>query len=90
MQAHYGIYRNPYQRSPGADCLLTLFGAGRGLDGIAGYDAKATDDENPDRLEATRRMTWAYLHSAKGIPPWADACKAPVGSASSLGCVDCK
>ncbi len=34
------------------------------LGGIAGYDAKETDDEDPDRLEVTRRMTWAYLRSA--------------------------
>ncbi len=50
------------------------------------------DDEEPDRLEATRRMPWAYLRSAlnKGDTAWRDACKALEGPASSLGRVDCK
>ena len=82
----------PFNRSPGADCLLTLFGAKHGLGGIAGYDAKETDDEDPDRLEATRRMTWAYLRSAfyEDDPAWAEACKTLAGPASALGRVDCK
>lgn len=85
-------HADPYHRSPGADCLLTLFGAKHGLGGIAGYDAKETDDEDPDRLEATRRMTWAYLRSAlyDGDPAWPKACEALAGPASSLGRVDCK
>ena len=85
-------HADPYHRSPGADCLLTLFGAGHGLGGIAGYDAKETDDEDPDRLEVTRRMTWAYLRSALygDDPAWAAACEALGGPASSLGCVDSK
>ena len=83
-------HADPYHRSPGADGLLTLLGAGHGLGGIAGHDAKETDDEDPDRLEATRRMTWAYLRSAlyEGDPAWAAACKALAGPASSLGRVD--
>lgn len=78
--------------SPGADCLLTLFGARHGLGGVAGYDAKETDDENPDRLEATRRMTWAYLRSAlyEGDPAWTKACEAMNGPARDLGSVECK
>ncbi len=85
-------HADPYHRSPGADCLLTLFGARHGLGGIAGYDAKEADDEDPDRLEATRRMTWAYLRSAlhEGDPAWAEACKALEDTASRLGRVDCK
>lgn len=85
-------YTAAFQDGPGADCLLTLFGAKHGLGGVAGYDAKETNDEDPDRLEATRRMTWAYLRSAlyKGDPAWADACKALEGPSSNLGRVTCK
>jgi predicted dienelactone hydrolase len=80
-------HADPYHLSPGADNLLTLFGAGHGLGGVAGYDAKETDDEDPDRLEATRRMTWAYLRSTlyPGDPAWANACQALSDRASSLG-----
>lgn len=85
-------HADPYHVSPGADCLLTLLGAKHGLGGIAGYDAKETDDENPDRLAVTQRMTWAYLRSAlyDNDPAWAKACAALEGHASSLGRVDCK
>ncbi|WP_062015672.1 chlorophyllase [Aureimonas sp. AU4] len=80
-------HADPYHLSPGADALLTLFGAKHGLGGIAGYDAKETDDENPDRLELTRRMVWAYLRSAldESDPAWTDACAALAGPASALG-----
>ena len=57
-------HADPYRLSPGADCLLTLFGAKHGLGGVAGYDAKETDDENPDRLAVTEQMNWAYLRTA--------------------------
>lgn len=85
-------HADPYHCSPGADCLLTLSGARHGLGGIAGYDAKETDDEEPDRLAVTQRMTWAYLWSAlyEGDPAWADACKALRADAKSLGRVESK
>jgi predicted dienelactone hydrolase len=87
-----GWHADPYRLSPGADCLLTLFGGKHGLGGISGYDAKETDDEDPDRLACTQRMTSAYLRSAlnAGDTAWADACKALEDHASSLGRVDCK
>lgn len=53
-----------FHDAPGADALLTMVGGKHGLGGIAGYDAKETDDEDPERLEITLRMTWAYLRSA--------------------------
>ena len=85
-------HADAYHHSPGADCLLTLFGARHGLGGVAGFDARETDDEDPDRLETTRRMTWAYLRSAlyKDDPAWAEACRALDGPAKGLGRVDCK
>ena len=38
-------HADAYHHSPGSKCLLTLFGAKHGLGGVAGYDAKETDDE---------------------------------------------
>ena len=83
-------HADAYHHSPGADALLTLFGARHGLGGVAGFDAKETDDEDPDRLEATRRMTWAYLRSAlsEGDPAWTAACEGLAGPAAALGRVD--
>ncbi|QAY76420.1 chlorophyllase [Sphingosinicella sp. BN140058] len=78
--------------SPGADGLLTLFGCKHGLGGIAGYDARETDDEDPDRLAVTQRMTAAYLRSAfdRADPSWSDACAALRERAPKLGRVDRK
>jgi predicted dienelactone hydrolase len=85
-------HADPYHDGPGADALLTLFGAKHGLGGIAGHDARETDDEDPDRLAVTQRMTWAYLRSAlrEGDPAWADACEALADHASALGRVERK
>ncbi|MFA0812717.1 alpha/beta hydrolase family protein [Microbulbifer epialgicus] len=85
-------HADPYHLSPGSDSLLTLFGAKHGLGGIAGYDAKETDDEDPDRLVITQRMTWAYLSSAliEGNSAWSDACKALAEHAGHLGRVEQK
>jgi predicted dienelactone hydrolase len=85
-------HTDPYYCSPGADALLILAGARHGLGGIAGYDAKEADDENPDRLAVTQRMTWAYLRSAlyEGDTAWADACEDLKASASALGNVEFK
>lgn len=85
-------HADPFHLSPGADHLLAITGGKHGLGGIAGYDAKETDDEDPDRLEATRRMVWAYLRSAlfEGDRSWANACAALNGPASTLGHVTAK
>ncbi|MBC07906.1 alpha/beta fold hydrolase [Thalassospira sp.] len=71
-------HTDPFHCSPGSDFLLTLKGGKHGLGGIAGYDAKETDDEDPDRLAVTQRMTAAYLRSAfdESDPAWAEACEA--------------
>ena len=62
------------------------------LGGIAGYDAKETDDEDPDRLAITQRMTWAYLRSALygEDPAWTDACAVLATHARGLGYVEGK
>lgn len=82
-----GWHADPYRHGPGANALLTLIGAKHGLGGIAGYDARETDDENPDRLALTQRMTWAYLRTALDAadPAWPEACKALRAHAASLG-----
>jgi hypothetical protein len=52
-------------------------GAKHGLGGIAGFDAKETDDENPDSLAITQKMTSAYLKSALyNNAAWQEACDA--------------
>lgn len=81
-----------YTLSSGPTCLLTVAGAGHMFGGISGYDADETTDEDPDRLETVRRMSWAYLRTAldAGDPAWADAQRALAEQASSLGRVECK
>ncbi len=83
---------DPYTHGPGATDLLTLTGGRHGLGGIAGFDAKETDDESPERLEVTRRMTWAYLRSAlyPGDDSWARARAALAAQAAAHGRVDSK
>jgi predicted dienelactone hydrolase len=85
-------HADPYHHGPGSDCLLTLTGGKHGLGGIAGYDAKETDDEDPDRLAVTLRMTWAYLRSAlyDGDLAWPQACKALEDHAGAHGRVESK
>lgn len=56
-------HADPYYGSPGAEALMTVLGGKHGLGGISGYDARETDDEDPERLEVVLRMTWAYLRS---------------------------
>ncbi|MEU6806861.1 alpha/beta hydrolase family protein [Streptomyces neyagawaensis] len=54
---------DPYTLSPGPKSLLTLFDAEHGLGGVSGYDVAETTDENPERVAAVARLTWAYLRS---------------------------
>jgi predicted dienelactone hydrolase len=57
-------HADPYFLSNGPKCLLTLFGAEHGLGGVSGYDVAETTDENPERVAAVQRLTWAYLRTA--------------------------
>lgn len=84
-------HAEPYHLAPGADALLTLPGAKHHLGGIMGYSLAETDDEDPDRLAVTQRMTWAYLRSAlyDGDPAWQQATEAIRGN-PSLGRVRTK
>ncbi|MEV6558092.1 alpha/beta fold hydrolase [Nocardia sp. NPDC051756] len=60
-------FADVYTYSPGAQSLLTLFGAEHSLGGIHAYDAKDTTDESPERVSLIRQASWAYLRSALGI-----------------------
>ena len=52
---------DPYYLSPGKKSLLKLYDAEHSLGGIAGYEAKETTDENPQRIDLLQHTTWAYL-----------------------------
>lgn len=85
-------HADPFTHGPGARDLLTLIGGKHGLGGIAGHDAKETDDESPERLAVTQRMTWAFLRSAlyQGDDSWAKACAALTRHVSAHGHVQQK
>ena len=80
-------HADAFQDGPSAEALLMLHGVGHGLGGIAGLDAKETEAEVPDVLEATCRMTLAWLRTALDIDPdaWTQACNAIEGRSSALG-----
>ncbi|NEJ69573.1 dienelactone hydrolase [Rhizobium phaseoli] len=79
-------HADAYYDGPGAEALLMMHGVGHGLGGIAGLDAKETETEAPDVLEATKRLTLAWLQTALAVdePAWAQACRALEGLATSL------
>ncbi len=85
-------HADPYVLSTGPKCLLTLFGAGHGLGGVSGYDAAETTDENPERVAAVQRLTWAYLRTAlyPEDPAWPAARAALMDGPNPLGRVECK
>ncbi|MEO3388204.1 dienelactone hydrolase [Mesorhizobium sp. CAU 1741] len=79
-------HADAYHDAPGAEALLTIAGVGHGLGGIAGLDARETETEDPDALEATRRLTLAWLRTTFGVGPddWARSRAALHGAASTL------
>lgn len=85
-------HTDPYFLSPGPKSLLTLFDAEHGLGGISGYDVAETTDENPERVSAVQRLTWAYLRSElyPGDPAWRAACEALTAGPRPLGRVESK
>lgn len=82
-------HADAFHDSPACDALLSLIGGKHGLGGVAGYDAKETDDEGPDRLAITQRMSWAYLRSAlyQDDPAWPLACQALRDHATQMATV---
>ncbi|HWU61972.1 MAG TPA: dienelactone hydrolase [Ensifer sp.] len=80
-------HADAFHDAPGSDALLTMHGVGHGLGGIAGLDAKETEVESPDVLEATKRLTLAWLLTNLGadVDAWPRACRALQEEASLLG-----
>lgn len=60
-------HADAFHDAPGADALLTISNVGHGLGGIAGLDARETEVEDPEALEATRRLVLAWLRSKFSI-----------------------
>ena len=85
-------FTDPYTLSPGADCLVTLFGAEHMLGGISGDRVTETTDENPARVATVKRLTWAYLRSKlyPEDPAWSAACAALTEDPKPLGRIECK
>ncbi|MFJ1608749.1 alpha/beta hydrolase family protein [Streptomyces sp. NPDC088253] len=85
-------HADPYFLSPGPKSLLTLFGAEHGLGGVSGYDVAETTDENPERVSAVQRLTWAYLRSElhPGDSAWQAARDALTADPDPLGRVESK
>lgn len=79
-------HADAFHDAPGAEALLMLHGVGHALGGIAGLDAKETETEAPDVLEATKRLTLAWLRTALGVDrsAWAKARDAIDGPSSVL------
>jgi predicted dienelactone hydrolase len=79
-------HADAFHDAPGAEALLMLHGVGHGLGGIAGLDAKETEIEAPDALEATRRLTLAWLQTVLGGDEgaWPSACLSLEGKARPL------
>lgn len=85
-------HTDPYFLSPGRKTLLTLIDAEHGLGGVSGYDVAETTDENPERVAAVRRLTWAYLRSElyPGDSAWQVACEELAAAPDPLGRVETK
>jgi predicted dienelactone hydrolase len=82
-------HADAFHDAPGANAMLMMHGVGHGLGGIAALDAKETETEAPDALEATRRLTLAWLQTALGADEsaWPRACLALKGEAATLATV---
>jgi hypothetical protein len=81
-----------FHDAPGADALLTISGVGHGLGGIAGLDANETETEDPEALEATRRLTLAWLRSASSLDgdAWMESQRALQEGAAALATINLK
>ncbi|EDM37670.1 hypothetical protein PBAL39_14634 [Pedobacter sp. BAL39] len=83
-------FTDAYRLSPAANALVTLFGGEHLLGGISGYLVTETTDENPERVAAVQRLTWAYLRTAlyPGDPAWTEACNWLLESQNNIGTVE--
>lgn len=83
-------FTDVYRLSPGAESLLTAFGAEHSLGGIHGYLAADTTDENPDRVAMIADVTLAYLQHALEIDDasWTDLQATLSGPGTGLGRIE--
>lgn len=81
-----------YFLSPGAESLLTLFGAEHSLGGIPGYEVKETTDESPERVALIQRVSLAYLRHALDIEhaSWSEVQKTLSESTNPIGRIESK
>lgn len=85
-------YRAAFEDGPGVSHLLSLVGGQHGLGGIAGYDAKETGDEDPNRLAVVQRATSAFLYSHlySDDPSWPQTLDALASQTEGLATVETK
>lgn len=85
-------WRDAYDLSPGPKALFTVFGGEHGLGGLAGYEARETTDERPQRVAAIQRISTAFLRSTlyPGDPAWTDEMAILADDAAPEGCVETK
>ncbi|SDK42350.1 hypothetical protein SAMN05428961_10238 [Paenibacillus sp. OK060] len=83
---------DPYFLSPGAESLLTLFGAEHSLSGIPGYEVTETTDENPEHVALIQLVSWAYLCHALDIEhdSWTAVQKALSEDPNPIGRIESK
>lgn len=83
---------DPYFLSPGAESLLTLFGAEHSLGGIPGYEVKETTDESPERVALIQQVTLAYLRHALNVEhtSWSEVQKTLAESTNPMGRIESK
>jgi pimeloyl-ACP methyl ester carboxylesterase len=83
-----------YRQSPGAENLLTVFGAEHSLGGIVTHLAakEMSDAESPEMLALVQRVTTAYLRRALGLgdEDWAQIQAALADDAEPLGRLESK
>jgi predicted dienelactone hydrolase len=85
-------HTDPYSLAPGPKTLLTVFDAEHGLGGVSGFDVAETTDENPERVAAVERLTWAWLRTElyPGDCAWQAACDELTAGPRPLGRVEAK
>ena len=85
-------FTDVYTLSPGAQSLLTLFGAEHSLGGIVGYHSAETTDENPAAVALVAETSTAFLREQLGVEPgaWRDAVDALAAQDEPAGRLDSK
>jgi dienelactone hydrolase len=85
-------FTDVYRLSPGAQSLVTLFGAEHSLGGIQAYGSTSTTDESPERVDLVRRTSTAFLLQALGVDAvaWDEVVASVAGAAEPAGRIDAK